>query len=55
MVSGLGRALGWSDLTEEEQTALKRTNRGPYQALSKVLAERLISSGLPKSDRAGQA
>ena len=36
----------WSDLTEEEQIALKRMNRGPYPALSKALAERLIFLGL---------
>jgi hypothetical protein len=35
----------WGDLTEEEQTALKRMNRGPYPALSKELAERLAFSG----------
>jgi hypothetical protein len=36
----------WGDLTEEEQTALKRMNRGPYPALSKALAERLVWLGL---------
>ncbi|QPC95424.1 hypothetical protein [Mesorhizobium sp. INR15] len=36
----------WGDLTEEEQTALKRMNRGPYPALSKALAERLVFLGL---------
>ena len=36
----------WGDLTEEEQTALKRMNRGPYPALSKELAERLVLLGL---------
>ena len=36
----------WSDLTEEEQIALKRMNRGPYPALSKELAERLVFLGL---------
>lgn len=36
----------WGDLTEEEQTALKRMNRGPYPALSKELAERLVFLGL---------
>jgi hypothetical protein len=37
---------GWGDLTNDEQTALKRMNRGPYPALSKSLAERLVSLGL---------
>jgi len=37
---------GWNDLTREEQTALKRMNRGPYPALTAALAERLISLGL---------
>ena len=36
----------WGDLAEEEQTALKRMNRGPYPALSKELAERLVFLGL---------
>lgn len=35
--------IGWDDLTKDEQTALKRMNRGPYPALSKELAERLVS------------
>ena len=36
----------WDDLTQEEQTALKRMNRGPYPALPKALADRLVSLGL---------
>jgi hypothetical protein len=36
----------WGDLTEEEQTALKRMNRGRYPAISKELAERLVFLGL---------
>ena len=39
-------AIGWDELTEDEQTALKRMNRGPYPALPKALAERLIELGL---------
>ena len=39
-------AIGWDDLTKDEQTALKRMNRGPYPALETSLAERLISLGL---------
>lgn len=38
--------VGWDDLTKDEQTALKRMNHGPYHALPKPLAERLISLGL---------
>lgn len=39
-------AVAWDDLTMDEQTALKRMNRGPYPGLSKELAERLVSLGL---------
>ncbi len=38
--------VDWYDLTQDEQTALKRMNRGPYLALTTTLAERLISLGL---------
>jgi hypothetical protein len=38
--------VDWSDLTPEEQTALKRMNRGPYPDLAKPMAERLIALGL---------
>ena len=38
--------IGWDDLTNEEQTALKRMNRGQYPALPRPLAERLVSLGL---------
>ena len=38
--------IGWDELTEEERTALKRMNRGPYPALPQALAERLIALGL---------
>jgi hypothetical protein len=38
--------IGWHDLTPEEQTALKRMNRGPYPALPKAMAERLMALGL---------
>lgn len=37
---------GWNDLTKEEQTALKRMNRGPYPELEKTLGQRLIALGL---------
>ena len=36
----------WDDLTKDEQTALRRMNRGPYPSLPAELAERLISLGL---------
>ena len=38
--------IKWGDLSADEQTALKRMNRGPYPALSKPMAERLIALGL---------
>lgn len=38
--------IGWADLTDEERTALKRMNRGPYPALSPAMADRLVSIGL---------
>jgi hypothetical protein len=38
--------IGWNELTKEEQTALKRMNRGPYPELDKTLGERLIALGL---------
>lgn len=38
--------VGWDELTKDEQTALKRMNRGPYPALSRALADRLVSLGL---------
>jgi hypothetical protein len=37
---------GWNDLTKEEQTALKRMNRGPYPELEKALGQRLVALGL---------
>lgn len=46
-------AVNWEDLDDNEQTALKRMNRGPYPALSEVLAERLISLGLAERRPSG--
>jgi len=37
---------GWNELDEDEKTALRRLNRGPYPALSPELAGRLIARGL---------
>jgi hypothetical protein len=36
----------WTDLSEDERTALKRMNRGPYPDLDHQLAKRLIALGL---------
>jgi hypothetical protein len=41
-----GATIGWNELTKDEQTALKRMNRGPYPELSAQMAERLIALGL---------
>jgi hypothetical protein len=38
--------IEWANLSEDERTALKRMNRGPYPNLDSQLAERLISLGL---------
>ncbi|MGB3388624.1 MAG: hypothetical protein WBA88_11640 [Pseudaminobacter sp.] len=46
-------AISWAELTEEERTALKRMNRGPYPALPAALAERLISLGLAEKRASG--
>lgn len=37
---------GWNDLAKDEQTALKRLNRGPYPELETELGQRLIALGL---------
>lgn len=38
--------IAWTDLSEDERTALKRMNRGPYPELPAELARRLIVLGL---------
>jgi hypothetical protein len=38
--------IEWADLSDDERTALKRMNRGPYPGLDRQLAERLIARGL---------
>jgi hypothetical protein len=42
-------AIEWKDLGEEEKTALKRMNRGPYPELDPALGDRLIALGLAES------
>jgi hypothetical protein len=39
-------AVAWDDLNEDERTALKRMNRGPYPELSAELGQRLVALGL---------
>ena len=46
-------AIRWSDLSADEQTALKRLNRGPYQGLDAATAERMLALGLVASRPAG--
>ena len=43
----------WNDLTADEQTALKRLNRGPYPALAEDMAARLILLGMAVERPAG--
>jgi len=38
--------IEWADLSEDERTALKRMNRGPYPNLDSRIAQRLASLGL---------
>jgi hypothetical protein len=39
-------SVAWDDLSEDERTALKRMNRGPYPALDETVGRRLIGLGL---------
>ncbi len=39
-------AVAWDDLDEDEKTALRRLNRGPYPGLPPELGERLVARGL---------
>ena len=41
--------IAWDELTEDERTALKRMNRGPYPALTETMGRRLIDLGLAVS------
>lgn len=45
--------IGWNELSEEERTALKRMNRGPYPQLPEELAERLMALGLAQRRASG--
>jgi hypothetical protein len=38
--------VAWDDLSEVEQTALKRMNRGAYPGLTEEMGARLVSLGL---------
>ena len=38
--------IDWKDLSKEEQTALRRMNRGPHRELTEEMAARLKSLGL---------
>lgn len=41
--------IDWNELTKDEQTALKRMNRGPYPELQPAMADRLITLGLAEA------
>ena len=43
----------WQDLDDDERTALKRLNRGPYPALPEAVGNRLIALGLAERRPAG--
>ena len=45
--------VNWSDLSEQERTALKRMNRGPYSGLDETLARRLVALGLAQERPSG--
>ncbi|WFU50818.1 hypothetical protein [Sinorhizobium terangae] len=42
----LASPISWDDLSSEEQTALKRMNRGPGHVISQPVGERLVALGL---------
>lgn len=46
VASGPAPDVTWEDLSEAEQTALKRMNRGYYPDLDEALGERLTHLGL---------
>jgi hypothetical protein len=43
---GIARAVDWSELSPEEQLALKRLNRGHDPGLDAAMAARLLELGL---------
>jgi len=45
--------IDWNDLSAQEQTALKRMNRGHYPDLDESLARRLIVLGLAQERPSG--
>lgn len=45
--------VSWDDLTKDEQTALKRMNRGLYPGLPSAIAERLVFFGLAEERPGG--
>lgn len=45
--------LHWDDLPEDQKTALRRMNRGPYPELSPELAKQLVELGLAEARPAG--
>ncbi|KUM25038.1 hypothetical protein AU467_27960 [Mesorhizobium loti] len=45
--------IDWNDLSAQEQTALKRMNRGRYPDLDETLAKRLIVLGLAQERASG--
>lgn len=51
--AGSVAAIRWNDLSDDERTALKRLNRGPYSGLDEATAQRLLALGLVASRPAG--
>jgi hypothetical protein len=45
-VAATAAKVAWDELSQEEQTALKRLNRGPYPNLANETGARLIRLGL---------
>lgn len=45
--------VAWGDLSDEERTALKRMNRGPYPELAEALGVRLVELGLAQQRSGG--
>jgi hypothetical protein len=45
--------MDWSDLGEDEKSALKRLNRGPYPDMPEAMQARLMALGLVQETRHG--